>query len=240
MKKEMYLWDRMAKSFHRTSSTSKAHRDKYRHIADLIMASNPSSILDLGCGSGILEKELIERGYGGIITAIDASESMLEIARRIAASPNCDFIKADLDSNFILSKSYDVVVSINLLFFLENKVNFIRKISQYMKSEESTFYLVTPKPNEDTSNLEFVREHFRNTSLIEKVFIFINEIANMPKYLKMSWEQRKIYKMADRGEISFDRIEGIKMMAVEAKLNIIKTEDIHAKQNWLFIMRRVF
>ena len=38
------------------------------------------SVLDLGCGSGLLAVELIARGYG--VVGVDASEAMLDVARK--------------------------------------------------------------------------------------------------------------------------------------------------------------
>lgn len=239
MKKEQVIWDNMAKAFHITSSRSKAHRDKYLEIADWIIEVAPKKILDLGCGSGILEKELTDRNFLGKILAIDISEPMLKIARSIVQNPNICFKKADLDSPFMLGKKFDIIISINLLFFLDNKIDFLKNVKSCLKTKKSRFIMITPKPNEETNNLEFIKEHFKNTTFWEKFIIIINELFNIPIYFKMLKEQNKINKLAETGIIVFDTPKKIEYMAKEAGLVIIFKKSIHVNQNWLYVFRRV-
>lgn len=239
MKKEISIWDRMAKGFHVTSMRSKAHRDKYRMIAGLIIKESPSCVLDLGCGSGILEKELYDLGYDGEIIAVDASESMIKIAQSLVNNDKCSFLVKDLEGNFDFGKKFDVVVSINLFFFLENKEKFLTRVRKCLNAD-SFFIMVNPKPSSESSNWAFVKEHFADTSTKEKALIFVNEIFNIPRYLGMAYRQNRLDRLSKKGVITHDGIDDIKLMAKNSKLDIIKTEDIHARQNWLFIMRRVF
>lgn len=55
-------------------------------------ASSGQLVIDLGCGSGILAKELSEQGF--TVLGIDLSKQMLDIARRKA--PKATFIQASL------------------------------------------------------------------------------------------------------------------------------------------------
>lgn len=55
-------------------------------------ASSSQLVIDLGCGSGILAKELSEQGF--TVLGIDISKQMLDIARRKA--PKATFIQASL------------------------------------------------------------------------------------------------------------------------------------------------
>ncbi len=238
MKKEIYIWDNMAKAFHVTSNRSRAHKDKYLKIAELILALKPKDVLDLGCGSGILEKELYDKGYFGNLRAIDASVPMLDIAKSLVSFPKYKFIHADIDRNFGVRKNFDVIVSINLLFFLDFKKEFFEKIEKHLKNKKSIFILVVPKPSNETNNVSFLKEHFRDTNWWEKILIITNEVFNIPFYIKMFLGQRKVEKLEKKGIINYDTPNSIKKMAEEAKLRIIRVEEIHAKQNWLLLMRR--
>lgn len=119
------LWNDMARSFHALSSRSKAHKDKYFTIAKTIVDINPSNIIDLGCGSGLLENELIKLNYGGKIVAVDGSIEMLKIAKTLCGD-KVDFIELNLDNGIKLGKKFDVVVAINVLFFIKDKKIFLR------------------------------------------------------------------------------------------------------------------
>lgn len=238
MKKEIYIWDNMAKAFHVTSNRSRAHKDKYLKIAELILALKPTDVLDLGCGSGILEKELYEKGYFGNLRAVDASVPMLDIARSLVGFSKYKFINSDIDRNFGVKKNFDVIVSINLLFFLDFKKEFFKRVEKHLKNQKSIFILVVPKPSSEASNMSFLKEHFKDTNWWEKILILADEIFNIPFYIKMLLGQRKVEKLEKKGIIDYDTPDSIKKMAKGAKLRIIKIEEIHARQNWLLLMRR--
>jgi tRNA (uracil-5-)-methyltransferase TRM9 len=58
--------------------------------------SESSSVLDLGCASGELARGLARRGFRGAYLGIDASPSMIDIARERAAFVWASFLLADL------------------------------------------------------------------------------------------------------------------------------------------------
>ena len=237
MKKGIGIWDDMAKSFHALSLNSRAHKDKYLTIAKIIMDANPKNILDLGCGSGLLESELIKLGYKGDMCAVDASSEMLKIAKSICGD-KVDFKQIDLDEDFNINCKFEVIVVINVLFFIKNKKVFISKIYKLLSEDNSILVLVNPKPNKEANNWEFIKAHFSNTTLKDKFLITINELINIPRYFRMIRSQSYLSKMANRGLIVFDDKENIKNIVISEKFNIEKIEDIHAGQNWLIVMRK--
>ena len=64
------------------------------------------TILDLGCGTGLHDKEFSERGYK--ITGLDLSEDMIEIAKE--RNPSSEFVVGDM-SNFSLNKKFDAIIT---------------------------------------------------------------------------------------------------------------------------------
>lgn len=75
-------------------------------VLGLIDAAPDSHVVDLGCGNGALSEKLLERGYR--VTAIDASDEMLERAR--ALHPDIPFVQADA-TRFALEEKADVIFS---------------------------------------------------------------------------------------------------------------------------------
>jgi 2-polyprenyl-3-methyl-5-hydroxy-6-metoxy-1,4-benzoquinol methylase len=81
--------------------------------AELVMGWNPTSVLDAGCGTGRVARELARRGVS--VVGVDLDESMLETARHL--SPELVWVHGDL-SALDLGRQFDVVVMAgNVLLF---------------------------------------------------------------------------------------------------------------------------
>jgi len=85
------------------------------------------TILDLGCGPGLLSKYYSDHGF--IVTGMDFSENMVKAARK--QCPKCRFIVKnvlDLDSN---NDKFDGIVAFHLLQFLDRPqiIELFKKIS---------------------------------------------------------------------------------------------------------------
>lgn len=237
MSKAISVWDNMAKSFHITSSHSNAHRQKYELIAEEILKIKPESILDLGCGSGILENELCRRGFCGQAHCYDASGKMLEIARNTVVAQNCQFFESLINKDFNPGMKFDAVIAINLFFYLDDKEDFLKTVAECLKDKNSVFVMVIPKPGDETSNWEFVKAHFNVKNGKSKVAVIVEEIRNIPGYIELASRQKELDKLEKAGEIIFDRPETVAKMAEAVGLKHISTRDIHAGQNWLIVMR---
>ena len=79
---------------------------------------NGRKILDLGCGTGLHEKEFSKRGYE--ITGLDLSEEMIELAKK--RNPKSKFFVGDM-SNFYLNEKFDAIISMfsAMGYLTENK-----------------------------------------------------------------------------------------------------------------------
>lgn len=238
MSKNAYIWDWMAKSFHYVSSRSRAHRDKYREVAEIVISHKPENVLDLGCGSGLLERELLKLGYKGKLCGLDSSKEMLKIAD-IVCGGSADFRQINLDNGINIKGKFDAVVAINVMFFLEDKKRFLQDVSNLLKNKNSIFILVNPKPNNQSNSLEFIKAHYDNTTIFEKIFITFNELLNLPKYARMIIGQKRLTKMATKMQIEVSGLDDVKILASGAGLEIKSVSDIHANQNWLFAMKRL-
>ena len=87
--------------------------------ADFLCALNPRSVLDAGCGTGRVARELAARGID--VAGVDAEPSMIAAARE--RSPELAWRVADL-AELVLDRTFDVVVMAgNVLLFTQPGTN---------------------------------------------------------------------------------------------------------------------
>lgn len=84
------------------------------HTADLVMASTPSRVLDLGCGDGRLAVELARRGVPEVV-GVDIVEQAIAFARAFGApyAPRLRFECMNADE--LDSGTFDVAVAMEVL-----------------------------------------------------------------------------------------------------------------------------
>ncbi|MFC0401453.1 methyltransferase domain-containing protein [Paraburkholderia rhizosphaerae] len=90
------------------------------HYMDALLLSRNESILDLGCGTGVIARALTKRcDVKGRITAIDISPRLIEVARCLASdegvADRIDFLVGDAHSIVEPQGRFDVVIMHTLL-----------------------------------------------------------------------------------------------------------------------------
>src|SRR6266567_16565 len=90
----------------------------------------PLSILEIGCGSGSILRELERRHIGSELFGVDFSESAISYAR--SASPRIKYFTGDVTSPDLAlpREHFDLVVVSHVLEHLENPAEFLRKIQR--------------------------------------------------------------------------------------------------------------
>lgn len=107
----------------------------YRNFLD---DGRPKTMLDLGCGDGILTHEILKIDSSVSAILVDGSEDMLNNAReRLKAFKNMHYIRAsfqDIMGNDILGRDFDFVVSSFAIHHLtkEGKRSLFKKIYAYL------------------------------------------------------------------------------------------------------------
>ena len=79
--------------------------------------STTGAVLDVGCGTGLVGRELRSRGFEGRLIGLDLSQASLDIARRSAAYDTLE--RADLQQPLPLEDdSVDAVVCVGVMTYL--------------------------------------------------------------------------------------------------------------------------
>jgi trans-aconitate 2-methyltransferase len=82
-----------AESYHRVSSP---HQDWGAEVLDRLSLRGDETVLDLGCGTGKVTAQLLERLPDGHAIGVDGSAAMVAEARRLLGGPRATFLHADL------------------------------------------------------------------------------------------------------------------------------------------------
>lgn len=89
------------------------------------------SILDLGCGDGVLTKQLSELVPGGKVIGIDASVGMIQTAEKLK-SGNLTFICMDIN-NMAYENVFDIIFSNAALHWVKNHQQLLRNSFNALK-----------------------------------------------------------------------------------------------------------
>jgi SAM-dependent methyltransferase len=90
------------------------------------------SVLEVGCGTGVLTREVIKRvGSNGSITGLDLSESMLGVARSIC--PDADFQQGNAMDLPFDDESFDVAIASFVLMFVPDPVQAVSELWRVLK-----------------------------------------------------------------------------------------------------------
>ncbi|MGB5211550.1 MAG: methyltransferase domain-containing protein [Gammaproteobacteria bacterium] len=94
--------------------------------------SDGDDVLDVGCGTGVFAREVTRRvGANGSVTGIDLSESMLGVAREMAAG--VDFHQGSATNLPFEDASFDAVVSSFMLMFVPDPAQAIREMQRVLR-----------------------------------------------------------------------------------------------------------
>lgn len=232
------FWDKIAYSYHKISLISKAHNEKYNRIAELILKNNIKKFLDIGCGSGILEKKLIEMGFSGEIIGIDNSKKMLEIAQKfLKKEGNIKFKLLDFTKPLPFNENhFDGVAAINVIFLLKNPSELIQNIKRVLK-KDGLFFLVEPNPS--STLLHFFKNYFKkylSFLSIKEIFYFL---INLPHVLRIINAEKKMSELNKKRVIFYRKIDEIKELLLKNNFEILLIETIQLKQNFLFMAKNL-
>ena len=110
-------------------------RERVNSIQQLLEKSNckPDSILEIGCGTGAILRELQNRKIGNTYTGIDYSEEAIMYLKE--NSENIDALTGDITAwDFSLDTHYDLVLLIHVLQHLEDPAAIDRKSTRLNSS----------------------------------------------------------------------------------------------------------
>lgn len=107
-----------------------------RAVLEALAPQPGESVVDIGTGPGFLALELAEKvGPGGSVVGVDASEPMLELARRrCAVAPQVRFEAADATSLPLGDAQVDLAVSVQVFEYVPEVPAALREMHRVLRS----------------------------------------------------------------------------------------------------------
>lgn len=100
--------------------------------------SSRLSVLDLGCGGGLLSNFLAQANYQ--VTGIDLSLSSISLAQRKDATQTVRYLQGDVKALPFENQSFDVVCAMDLLEHVEEPNLVIKEASRVLKPQGLFFF----------------------------------------------------------------------------------------------------
>lgn len=117
-------------------------REKYREIMAEIGSVKNKVIVDIGCGTGLMERKLKKSRF---TVGLDISIKMLRKAvKKFRSKLNYSWINADAENMPIKDNSIDLALMITVIQNIPNKDKLIREIERILKNK-GTVIITYPK-----------------------------------------------------------------------------------------------
>lgn len=139
---------------------------------------SPGKILDVGCGPGIITKELLEKGFE--VYSSDLSKEMIVQARRQALqSPTnacAHFTVSDAGNLPFTNGSMDTVICVGLMCYVKNHHSVLSEIHRVLKPSGTTIIQV--------NNIQWPRLY----KMIVPLYHYLKSIITGKSYDKLDFE----------------------------------------------------
>ncbi len=106
--------------------------------SNLVSATRPIQILDIGCGAGFLSNALAGEGFS--VSGIDLSESSLAVAKAKDQTGTVKYLKADAYELPFADSSLDVVTSTDFLEHVSEPRRVLQEVTRVLKPGGYFFY----------------------------------------------------------------------------------------------------
>lgn len=123
------LWGRAAKDW--AGMQEVMHAPLWEAMLDTTGVGAGTTVLDAGCGGGGLS--VLAAGRGAVVSGLDASEPLLEVARDRV--PQGDFRVGDLETLPFADGSFDAVIAASSIQYAEDCVAALRELSRVATAE---------------------------------------------------------------------------------------------------------
>ena len=234
----MAFWDLYSYFYSLSLGNLFPYRSLLEDLYNTLDIKQGQSVLDAGCGSGLVIAKILEenRGREISITGLDSNRTMIRHAhRKCRHFPNVKLQVADLNKSLEFPDStFDKVICSNTLYALDEPQAVISEFHRVLKPG-GALIIANPKPKagENTLMKEHVSALNKLTPLRRKIRQILLSLLLIPVHLVVIAINRIIIDKARRGQYHFLTEKDLQRVLREVGFRNIQTSSCYADQNWL-------
>lgn len=191
-------------------------------VAASLELEDGMTVMIAGCGTGNLERYLLDHGFNGKIVAVDFSSEMLRIAGQ--KNPGVTYAWSDLSKRLDFEdRMFDRIASVNVLYTLPDPEHALTEMTRVLK-EHGKMVHATPKSGLSLSSIFF--SHLRQASLAQWVEI----VPMLFSLMLLLVCNLIIFEKVKTGHYQFFSKDEVESLSSGYGLSLDET---YSDQNWL-------
>lgn len=176
------VWEKLAHKYNnlwvQKYSLGPTRREVKKIVLPLLEKNNELKILDIGCGTGQLIKEISDQHNQVNYLGIDVAENMIDVAKKNNKGKNVKFKTSSIES-FESNDKYDIIICTHAFPYFPNKQDMIKKMAGLCNKKGQVIIV-----NSSTNSLKDLIINF-----------FLKATTSKAKYLSID-EMKKLFKSA--------------------------------------------
>jgi 2-polyprenyl-3-methyl-5-hydroxy-6-metoxy-1,4-benzoquinol methylase len=201
------VWEKLAHKYNnlwvQKYSLGPTRREVKKIVLPLLEKNNELKILDIGCGTGQLIKEISDHYNKVNYLGIDVAENMIEVAKKNNKGKNVKFKTSSIES-FESNEKYDIIICTHAFPYFPNKQEMIKKMAGLCNKKGQVIIV-----NSSTNSLKDLIINF-----------FLKATTSKAKYLSID-EMKKLFKSA---KLKVKKIEVIRERFYMPTIALFHTE----------------
>jgi SAM-dependent methyltransferase len=179
----------LAKIFLRSGPEGKSHRSRAKVLG---LLDGASSVLDVGCGNGVMLEMIRDKGLDLDYLGIDVTEKLLQVARQLFPDDAHRFRRMSLYELNKLRRKFDAVVCRHVLEHLPDYVPAVQHLYSCARKKLILVFFLPPQPLPSGRKRDgkFERDFYNHTYDLGK---FINhlstELSPVPSEIRIHLRQ---------------------------------------------------
>ena len=187
------VWEKLAHKYNnlwvQKYSLGPTRREVKKIVLPLLEKNNELKILDIGCGTGQLIKEISDQYNEVDYLGIDVAENMIEVAKKNNKGKNIEFKNSAIES-FESNDKYDIIICTHAFPYFPNKQEMIKKMAGLCNKKGQVIIV-----NSSTNSLkDLIINFFLKATTSKAKYLSIDEMKKLFKGAKLKVKQIEVIR----------------------------------------------